>query len=59
MIDQAKNKAMDAAPKSKVEPLEQEFFFPGEGQWKPVTVTAKDIGEATEKWEGIKESVNS
>lgn len=34
---------------------EEEFFFPGSGEFKPVTIKAKNLEEATEKWEKIKE----
>ncbi len=35
-------------------PTQQEYFFPGEGEYQPVTVVANSKEEALEKYDEIK-----
>ncbi len=55
MIDKAKNKAMESEPSQTEAARTQPFFFSGEGRWKPVTIHAESIAQATEEWERVKE----
>ncbi len=55
MIDKAKNKAMESEPSHAQTVRTEPYFFSGEGAWKPVTIHAENISQATEEWERIKE----
>lgn len=51
-----KNKRMDGPETSKAEG--SEYFFPGGGEYKPMSVLAPDIDSATKEWEQKREKAN-
>lgn len=58
MQKQYSNKGPDAIPK-KDKSIKQPFFFAGGGEFKPVTIEATSIEEATQQWEQVREKVNN
>jgi hypothetical protein len=63
MLDTSENKMMDAAePKDGVtfkaaSGVMYDFFFPGGGKWKPVTVRAESREVAQKLWEEKREAI--
>lgn len=55
MIYKAKNKAMESESSQTEAARSQPFFFSGEGRWKPMTIHAENLAQATEEWERVKE----
>jgi hypothetical protein len=58
MLQNSENKMMDAAePKDDVtfKGVMQDFFFPGSGTWKPVTIHAESREAAEELWKSQRE----
>jgi hypothetical protein len=57
MLEESQNKMIDAGdPKDEVtfkaaSGVLYDFFFPGSGKWKPVTVRAESREVAQELWE--------
>ena len=64
MLEESQNKMIDAGdPKDEVtfkaaSGVLYDFFFPGSGKWKPVTVSAESREVAQELWEKNREPVN-
>jgi hypothetical protein len=64
MLEESQNKMIDAAdPKDAVtfkaaSGVMYDFFFPGSGKWKPVTVRAESREVAQQLWEKNRELVN-
>lgn len=63
MLSESENKMMDAAePKDGVtfkasSGVMYDFFFPGGGKWKPVTVRAESREVAQKLWEEKREAI--
>jgi hypothetical protein len=52
MQKESKNKAMGGSEVDiKVEPMEQDYFFPGGGEYVPQTIKATSREDAEGKWE--------
>ena len=59
MIGDAENKAVNPPTTIKpVSPKMNEYFFPGGGRWKPMSVMAVDLTEAEELHRVKREPVN-
>lgn len=52
MINESKNKAIEGASTVRaVSVIKNEYHFAGSGIWKPMSVVASTIEEATTEWE--------
>jgi hypothetical protein len=65
MLNNSENKMMNAAdPKDEVtfkaaSGVMYDFFFPGSGKWKPLTIRAESREVAQQMWEEKREPVNA
>jgi len=59
MIDAAENKSAELADIKASPPTLNEYFFPGSGRWKPMTVQARTKEEADETHRSKREPVST
>jgi hypothetical protein len=61
MISEAQNKSMQSPDEPTtiraVSQIKNEYHFPGSGVWKPLSIVASTIEEATNIWKAKRESV--
>ncbi len=51
-----KNKRMEGPETAKT--AQDEYFFPGGGEYKPMSIMAQDLESATKEWEQNREKTN-